>query len=733
MTYDERQPNNDGEEPKATPEELRLERLLSQMPTRLSPERVRQNVLAEIRREIDAGEASDSPREANVVTVAIRRRVHFVLKVAAAVAFCIVGTKVYFEIKPLQTPMPEPKPPAIDVGSDDLRYNFESEEGRIRETAGEAGAIEGVPAEPSDSDSDFEDENKKTPAEVPAAPPGASESKRAEIGKGGFPPANAAEEGYFEKKEDISAKSVVARGKAGNEAAGSDVSTRESGAEQSLEKRVDIASQVQRRVMTATPQAVPKAAPTGPPLEQITPQKPSRPVDNARDVKLEVLSEISVNDEIRTQPGSKQPLARSGSGGRQLNAAGPSQPEPALTAPTIETPPMIPQPDGRLRPDDFADAPTQAAEAPAQAEYQTADKLKAREVQDNEGADRQQQTQFDANGAVMLGVRMQEVTPPNLTWYELESPKDLQQKFVQRNSVESIEVPEQRDAILLDGDATTSWAYFANNGTVGVNDIVSNYGGLVTDAREVVVKPGERQAVMVEADVPLKNSDTLANTVNQKRVVALFGDQPKSAEGTEAQSGRSSDSRARAEFLAAGVVAEESNRRKPSGVNLEAVKESDLVAKDPVAFTNFYIQALPQAQLSSTANGRLFSNADTSVTSSESIVGQQFGFGAGAFGGFGATNGIERYAIQTEPSSTQPVTLDSYAGRRFGGAASTPSAMGATGGWRGGQFAGKATAGSYFRYAVPALTSQTVRMYFLIEPDPIPLRTPEKAAVRRNP
>jgi hypothetical protein len=83
-----------------TPEEERLEALLAAMPRRRCPSRVRESVMAALRRQVEAEPVLAEPLKAKVVSMWFGPRAMKALEVAAVLAIVAIGYKVYHDVRP---------------------------------------------------------------------------------------------------------------------------------------------------------------------------------------------------------------------------------------------------------------------------------------------------------------------------------------------------------------------------------------------------------------------------------------------------------------------------------------------------------------------------------------------------------------------------------------------------------------------------------------------------------
>jgi hypothetical protein len=246
--------------------------------------------------------------------------------------------------------------------------------------------------------------------------------------------------------------------------------------------------------------------------------------------------------------------------------------------------------------------------------------------------------------------------------------------------------------------------------------LVGNFGGTITDTQEVVVMPRTRRAVVVECSIPAPNGSVLINTVNQKRMVAVSNEWGNQAnvdgrlvleQTKEAGSGGRATSTGRVLFQS--VTLEEGQRQRPIDApsqlagNLRAgqfygrnqmpvqrMNEEELANNRLPTVSNFYVQTPPPRQTELYANRR-------SARSMQIVEQARFGQQRNVMG--------QQDTFNAQIGTSVTPTTWSIANAPGGGV---------VGGANVGQQRG-----------VPI---QETRLYFVLEPDRLPLQVVPSAA-----
>ncbi|KPL09175.1 hypothetical protein AMJ85_07070 [candidate division BRC1 bacterium SM23_51] len=586
---DERKIFGTDESERPTPDEARLEALLAQMPKRSCPPRVRQNVLAALREETETEPAAAKPSGASVVDLWFRRRALRFLQAAAAMAVVVVGVKVYLEIRPRLAVEPAER---VAISSDVDRIESRAltpqatprdvvrhkapqlpKEGRV-ETA-----LHDKRAEKFDEMDLAKKDEPERRLEIAQRPKGGRAEEyfalrqerdavrgrledRAKTGPAVAPPEVPLE--AVPRKADTLAKTDL-------EELSQKVEERAREAEAPASKPEPSADLAARRTFGRL--AEPDRELAAPPKGAVAIEAPETTAVTVANGVVELKSALSPAKADASEPAGPPPLVTLG-----------------ISAPV----------DGdadRDRRERFF-AAYQATTPSRELERENVAQLRRRARSAREQVAATAGAQYFYYGG-------------DLEWLEVESPAPVQQRILARNQISEIQMQAAEPQALPPADTKTTWALFAGNSVASFGELVDRFGGTVTNAQEIVVMPGSRQAVMVECAVPVSNGSALINTVNQKRLVAVA--RPARAAGAKATPAPSEERKSRAVarpveveaaaapataplWVAKPVPGRPAERAGLGQLTVQRVGERDLAKQRLDAYANFFVQISPPAQ-----------------------------------------------------------------------------------------------------------------------------------------
>jgi len=687
---DERHIDEPGDGLTPTPSEERLERLLAQMPRRQCPGRVRENVMARLSRETTIADApGPAPPPARTISLWFRRNTAFFLEAAALLAVGVGGAKVYLDHRAEFAFRPSQRD---TVRALDEAAKAEAPEKYVGESMRRIGrGEEGEPSRSLDAPTLEDDFDRGEPREKRAAPmPGRP------VGPAGSPeavPVEAPTADFTEVNGDAAVELDVKTGREGGHRP------------------------------SATPTPAPLAPPTATPA-------PSAPAPALRPAAESIAADRSATRQKGTESGAAVHYRRAVNG----LAGQPAEPQKAVaaveergapaegelekkaaTAPAVQSAEteglgVSPRSDSKASDARLGVGQGQAAgkpvpeTAPVKALPEAAEpapsallpplqpaapqepevRLQIEPQQQARDAAYESSNLYMYYGGSWSDREAPSTAPVNLYFLEVVTSPSRQWALAAQNRIDQVQPALGEEEGRRRGDLQDSWGRFASNGITAFNTLANNFGGQVTSAQEVVVEPGSRPAVAVEVRLPGENRDALLNAAHQKRLVAVV---PKGAPA--AQDGATdryrSDAPAREPFG-------QPLARAGLGSGLGRIGEADLARTPVETFANFYAQNAPMEQA-----GALVSRAQPTR----------------------AVEGIRQQAKEAAAQTTSALRAR----------ASSPA--GATGGRAvrgrpfvagGDQVVSGALAGGYAfgEPHAPMLTTGTARLYFILEPDPLP-------------
>lgn len=566
----ERNITGNGEGAEVSAEERRLEVLLSQMPRRRAPTRIRENVLAALRAE--AEQEMPLPQEApkaEVVSLWFRRRILRALQAAAVLAVVVIGTKIYLDMKPgLDV---GPREPSRDLTSD-LEYFKTPESGgeeRIRkDLASQYEYNREVVASQVTKASRPLEEKEKSGSDV------VTSSRRAVGGDadGESEPMGRPAEQIWSKAHEMKSGRGLADGssrpgKAPSKPAVSEPPATEASilAEQSGFKGLgkDEEAPAGRKPASATPRqsndalpglgvATPKGVDTyalgakGPESTLLRERqgKTHETLDvQSRTPKDKPVSETSERTDDRNQLKSMEDLAtlpirgRRGEGdrseeGMRRSEAAQARESTAEDQPKTALAPTLPRERGAAR-------EVNGSGASGINLKKLSDTGVAQRAPRLAGEEDLPETAAQQQGAIEGTVAFVPAQPgmgtagggptssvngaffDNLEWVEVLSSPVVERQIIASNSIDSIRLSARALGEFQEEDRKTTWPAFRRNAVTSFNTLLVNgFGGYVNRTADVVLEPGQRPAVVVECSVPDQNGDALIAAVNQKRLLA---------------------------------------------------------------------------------------------------------------------------------------------------------------------------------------------------------------------
>jgi hypothetical protein len=789
-----------------TPEERRLVALLAEMPKRHCPPRVRENVLAALRRQAEgeAGpiEVTEAPR-ARIIALPFRRRMLRILEVAAVLAVAAIGLKVYHDVRPRagiemdeltrKAAAPTSKPKETGGIADKesplpvSEFNYiEKETGAAREHG--VGKAEGREEPVDNLDTGKADEAGKAAGDALTEAKGGIEKENdAGFGRAYFKDYAPDRYGKAETSPKIGEALLKTTPSPGSAA-----------------KLVSGPGMPAGPPATVLPslvptQSLPAAAPAPAPPARSLAEKPAAPVALLSSSGVMVAGETAPTDaakvglepkggamkvaggvegarkpavEAETQPktpaygtvngasrrlekaeatatltGASTVLGATGFGGgfgydlkkgegisatAKRGMGQPARTSDAITAAGKASGP-VPDANGSV----VGERMDQVAGVSEKAKALDQSGRPLRDTQ-REGSERlrlagkagQQEEKAVAQKAPTEQEKGQQINVAqdlfyrqgDLNWIEIESSAPVQQQIIARNNIDEIRVPPAPEPAVTqvaqrtDGD--TTWTQFVQNAVASFGQLVGSFGGTITETQEVVVMPRARHAVVVECNIPAPNGSVLISAVNQKRMVAVSNEWGNQAnvdgrlvleQTKEAGSGGRATSTGRALFQS--VTPEDRQRQRPMDAlsqlagNLRAgqfygqnqmpvqrMNEEELANNRLPTVSNFYVQTPPARQTELYANRR-------SARSMQIVEQARFGQQRNVMG------------------RGQQDTFNAQIGTSV-----TPTAWGIANA-PGGGVVGGANVGQ--QRGVPI---QETRLYFVLEPDRLPLQVVPSAA-----
>lgn len=599
---DERDILGNGEGAAVSAEERRLEALLSQMPRRRAPARIRENVLAALRAE--AEQEIPVPQEApkaEVVSLWFRRRILRALQAAAVLAVVVIGINLYFEIGPQfdtkpTSPAPESpieakpggepalKQPPLPVGAPVSGGSMKA--GPVRSKSGPTTRdyVLGEGGEESQREIADKDRILKDAPDRPAVDAYKKETSRHDFDSGTIP-------------SDVSVpfKSLV-ESKRGPESGADDSfamnkpAPKKSGAagEKGVEKY-----EAKSKSMNGDEAA---AADRFAPLSTRGAAAGARRRLDRTDLSEHLVGGQFADDRAG-RPAEEGGTPLTAANGRASVIAGaktgalPIDQTEAVAGPESETRELRPQ----IPPTARRVAINHGVDKEAVVEQAVAGNVE-------EVRARPARTPAIEEGKVSADLADQELPSAetishqfrsdDVAWFEIQASPVEHKAFVDSNSISSIEIRSRTQRASQRADEATTWVQFHSNAVAAFNDLVNGFGGSVNNTEDVVVTPGDRRGVMVECTVPDNNGDALIETVNQKRMVAV----QMPSQGRFGGRGRGSGTGGVAGQSQRDELVQRFRQEQWGRWNVQKVSEIDLSEQATAALANFYVQIPPPEQ-----------------------------------------------------------------------------------------------------------------------------------------
>jgi hypothetical protein len=747
--------------PAPTPEERRLESLLAGMPRRRCPSRVREGVLAQLRSEGQGPReaAAESALPARVIPVPwFRRHIRILLEAAATLALVVVGAHVYRSLGPELTFNPSRESARRSAKGDVIeRLSSGLRDGRDFATS--------VPRAAEDSAADKDgrwqlgDEEKKPApeeAEGVAAPTLAQPAE-----KGGrptvAPPAEKRGSPTVAPPAEKRSSPTVKEGP------------------ESPEVKLGLAAQpvapvapvaplapVELKSKTGAPGPTPApepAAAASPPESKSGVLKKDRPGAVAaqseasgldtRDVSAGVSSAIQAGGTIQAGDTRSKALPAGGlaggdRGGQIVSTPDRNAPAPTPTlgsdvsqrpagkavelkqarksTPAAAAPGIVKaEPQVQLQEDLGRDAvlktgpPDARPFTPTQSRQPAPTTADVSQRIDSESAGRQAPAPQPADAYRWAFSREAESQAgAQLDWFEVVSSESKQRAILARNRIDQLHPPRPRlpsEPLFEDG---TTWTLFASSSFASFESLVNTVGGRVAGAREVVVEPGARKALLVEVAVPATQSQALVTAANRKRMLAVLPNPRGEGEGRlqehywgGASITRSLETQTPVQAGAATLSPAPAQVANLT-LDLKRIDEGQLPKEQLNTVSNFFAQVASPSQ----AEPALQRGAPASNGALSRGGG---GMGMGGYGGF--ASGTLRARLAVEEDRSRGTAPD----RNQRGQAIARRKVAET---RQSQRRANPVA------APRGETTDTKQLYFVLEPDALPVQVPTGVSVQ---